>query len=189
MNVRILVIFALALTLLLAACGGSNKRASQTVKSSAQDAAYVKAMIPHHQSAVGMALIAQKRATNPFVKNLADDIIASQKEEIGIMKKLQSTDLQGIKPGSIEGGMKMSMGDLQALNRASSKDFNSVFVNMMIPHHISAVTMSKAVLAESKNDNIKGLANGILSAQESEIKQMNDFAKNQGAVRIRTHSG
>src|SRR5690606_21620399 len=50
------------------------------------DAAYMRAMIPHHS----IAILTSERATirDPRVRELADQIIASQREEISEMKRL-----------------------------------------------------------------------------------------------------
>lgn len=50
------------------------------------DVAYMKAMIPHHS----MAILPSERAniTDPRVRELADDIISTQREEIAQMKAL-----------------------------------------------------------------------------------------------------
>ena len=50
------------------------------------DAQYMKAMIPHHSSAI----MTSRHATisNPEVRSLADSIIASQRREIEEMKRL-----------------------------------------------------------------------------------------------------
>jgi uncharacterized protein (DUF305 family) len=53
------------------------------------------------------------------------------------------------------------------------------FAKGMIPHHQGAVGMAKIVLQYGKDAEIRKLAEGIVAAQESEIKFMNDWlAKN-----------
>ncbi len=51
-----------------------------------EDISYMKAMIPHHS----IAILTSERAhiSDPRVRKLADEIIASQKREIGEMKAL-----------------------------------------------------------------------------------------------------
>lgn len=68
-----IVVFALALTFLR----------TQTLVSDTQ---YMKAMIPHHSSAI---LVSQEaRLKDPEVKKLAQQIIRSQEKEISEMKKM-----------------------------------------------------------------------------------------------------
>lgn len=63
-------------------------RSQQTV----DDLAWMRAMIPHHS----IAILTSERAqiTDPRVRELADQIIATQREEIELMKELIS-DLEG----------------------------------------------------------------------------------------------
>ncbi len=55
------------------------------------------------------------------------------------------------------------------------------FVKGMLPHHQGAVEMAKIVLEHGKDPEVRKLAEGIIAAQESEIKWMTDWlAKNGG---------
>ncbi len=51
------------------------------------DKAFIDAMIPHHQSAIEAAKIAQEKAERPEIKELARAIIADQQREIEQMKQ------------------------------------------------------------------------------------------------------
>ncbi len=50
------------------------------------DVMFVRMMIPHHQQAVEMATLAETKATDPRVKQLAGQIRAAQTSEIATMK-------------------------------------------------------------------------------------------------------
>lgn len=55
------------------------------------------------------------------------------------------------------------------------------FVKGMIPHHQGAVEMAKIVLEHGTDPEVRKLAEGIIAAQEAEIKWMTDWlAKNGG---------
>jgi len=43
-------------------------------------------MIPHHQSAIGMAGVANEKSKNPRIKELAQNITSTQKREIEQMR-------------------------------------------------------------------------------------------------------
>jgi uncharacterized protein (DUF305 family) len=49
------------------------------------DAAFAEMMIPHHQGAIAMADAAKERGEHDEIRELADEIIAAQTREIGIM--------------------------------------------------------------------------------------------------------
>ena len=51
------------------------------------DEAFIDAMIPHHQSAIEMAQVAYEKSENPRIKELAENIISAQEQEIEQMKK------------------------------------------------------------------------------------------------------
>jgi uncharacterized protein (DUF305 family) len=55
------------------------------------------------------------------------------------------------------------------------------FARGMIPHHQAAIDMAKTVLDYGKDPEIRKLAEAIVSAQEAEIKQLEEWlAKNAG---------
>lgn len=54
------------------------------------------------------------------------------------------------------------------------------FVRGMIPHHQGAVDMAKIVLEHGKDPEIRKMAEGVIAAQEEEIKFMRDWLKKNG---------
>ncbi len=56
------------------------------------------------------------------------------------------------------------------------------FVRGMIPHHQGAIDMAKTVLIHGKDPAVRALAEGIVKAQESEIKMMNRWLENHKAA-------
>jgi uncharacterized protein (DUF305 family) len=51
------------------------------------DRAFIDAMIPHHQSAIEMAKVAYEKSKVPEIKDLAQNIVSAQQEEIEQMKR------------------------------------------------------------------------------------------------------
>jgi uncharacterized protein (DUF305 family) len=137
------------------------------------DRAFVAAMIPHHESAVEMAEIAQQRGESAFVKKLAGDIIRTQNAEIATMRREDGVLAKaGVDNGDL-GVPEHMMGmdqDMSMLKRADP--FDPAFIEMMIPHHEGAVTMAKAELAKGSDPELQQLAQQIITAQEREIRQM-----------------
>lgn len=166
-------IVAIAAVVLLG--GGSDA----TDSSSDTEGAFVGEMVPHHESAVAMAEIAQTRAEHAEIKQLANKIVATQSSEIDKMDAINER-LYGGPPGETDHGslglstdsMGMSM-DTSSLETA--QPFDQAFIDMMIPHHQGAINMARIELAEGNDAETKALANDIIDAQSSEIEQMNDW--------------
>lgn len=75
-------------------------------------------------------------------------------------------------------GMSGAMDEMmQGLARKSGDDFDKAFLSEMIMHHEGAVDMAEAALVSAKHDEIKAMANAIISAQTTEINQMKDWQK------------
>ena len=170
---KTLAAFAAAGALAVAGCGDDDP--GETAAGNGTDRAFVAEMIPHHEGAVEMAEIARTRGQSPFVMGLAEDIIRTQRQEI---TELRSEDEEladaGVKPGKLGGGhsgMGMSE-DTASLKTADP--FDRAFLEMMLPHHSSAVEMAKTELAEGEDPELKALAQKIIDAQEREIRAMRE---------------
>lgn len=55
--------------------------------------------------------------------------------------------------------------------------FDQRFIDMMVPHHLSAVEMAKIAAVRAEHPEIKALAAKIISAQKTEIAQMREWRK------------
>jgi uncharacterized protein (DUF305 family) len=186
-NRRVLLALAtvllLALGVVLAACGDDDEEsgaqsgtATSQAAGNAFDRAFVAEMIPHHESAVEMAGIADDRARSTFVRELAAEITRTQTEEIGTLRAIdRRLAAAGVERGDM--GMDMTqMGmdsDMGAL--ASADPFDRAFVDEMVPHHRGAVMMARMQLQRGQDPELRRLAEAIITAQEREIREMNAF--------------
>jgi uncharacterized protein (DUF305 family) len=193
-SIRRLVLLAgaVALTGLLAACGGTSSNTSpgmddhgmQSSMSSASvaagragDVTFAQMMIPHHQQAVEMAEIALgKTDASIQVRELATAIKQAQDPEIqtmaGWLKQWgAATPTSGMNHGGMGSGM-MSDADMEALEQASGQAFDAKWVSMMIAHHEGAIDMARQVLASTEDPDVKTLADAIIKAQTEEITKM-----------------
>ena len=152
------------------------------------DLRFIDAMTPHHQGAVEMAKEAQKKSKRPEIKNLANNIIKSQNQEITRMKQWRQAwyPNAGNKPMAYHSKMghtmEMSSEQMKAMMMnqdlgAADAKFDLRFINAMIPHHEGAVTMAQDALKKSKRPEIKKLAQEIIKAQDTEINQMQQWRK------------
>ncbi len=76
----------------------------------------------------------------------------------------------------------MTMDSMMEAMTASLKDktgqeFDSAFLEEMIPHHQGAIEMAQMVLKTSKKPELIKLANDIISAQQKEINMMRDWQR------------
>ena len=171
---KILPVLLAAGALTVAGCGDdSSSDTGASAAGNAVDRAFIADMVPHHESAVTMAKIAQERGESAFVKQLADDIVRTQNQEIDVMRSEDRTLAEaGVQKGSLGvAEHKMGMGaDVASLKTA--EPFDKAFITMMTPHHEGAVTMAKAELSKGQSTKLKLLAQDIVTAQEREIAAM-----------------
>ncbi len=74
--------------------------------------------------------------------------------------------------------MNGAMGDMMSGLQGKSGDaFDKAFLAEMIVHHQGAVSMAESALQNAKHQEIKDLAQNIITAQKSEIAQMQGWEK------------
>jgi len=76
--------------------------------------------------------------------------------------------------------MKRMTAAMHSLSNLTGRSFDRAFLSMMIPHHVAAVTMAKTVLPVSRDGQVNGWANAIITAQQQEITTMNTLLKPYG---------
>ena len=79
-----------------------------------------------------------------------------------------TTDNQGMMSNK-----DMAMGEMtNMLKNKTGDDFDKAFIEQMIIHHQGAIVMARLAQNDAKHDEVKNLANDILSAQSKEIDMM-----------------
>lgn len=164
------------------------------------DKEYLQHMIPHHQVAVDISILLQKKTKNPDMQEILRKLIWIQKYEIDLMKymmntlpKDMSTDTKMstiyrstisdfIKPNKL--GLTKTYCDPHFFNpeehmkHMEHMELNDeMYLHHMIPHHQVAVDMSKKLLKNTKNDFMIYLAYRIIRSQQDEIILLNDMMK------------
>jgi len=172
---------AVAILALTAACGGGDMDGMDhggDGESSAGgdfndvDVQFAQMMIPHHEQAVEMATLAETRASDPEVVDLAAQIKAAQDPEIETMTGW--LDAWG-EPVEMEGHDGMDMNgmatdeEMAELEAAEGAAFDALFVHHMITHHQGAITMAEEEIAEGENAEAKALAAAIAETQAEEV--------------------
>jgi uncharacterized protein (DUF305 family) len=143
----------------------------------AADVTFAQMMIPHHAQAVEMSdMILAKQDVPAAVTTLATKIKQAQAPEINTMAGWlkswnQPTDMM---PGHSMTGM-MTDEDLGKLETAQGAEAARLFLKQMIAHHEGAVMMARTESTGGKNTEAVELSKQIVSAQEAEIKEMQDL--------------
>lgn len=170
--------------LFLVACGNDDAGKASGGKGSPTEMAFLTGMVHHHGTAIEMAEIARSRGKDEFITGLGGDIITTQKGEMGTMRsihqRLFGSPLKpdpaahdGLGLSAEQAGMTHSPKTNEKLR--SANPFDRAFVDEMVPHHRGAVRMAEKVLADSKDAELRKLAEGIMSTQKREIEEMNSF--------------
>ena len=74
------------------------------------------------------------------------------------------------------GGMGSAMDSMTAgLQGKTGDEFDRAFLSEMITHHQGAVQMAQAALTSAEHQEIKDMAQAIISAQTAEIQQMQQW--------------
>jgi uncharacterized protein (DUF305 family) len=137
------------------------------------DALFIDGMIIHHEGAIAMAQQALNDAERPEIKQLAEAIITAQEAEIVQLRAWRQTWFPDLAETP---GMGLDMGTMM-ISDDTSKPFDQRFIEAMIPHHEGAIAMARDAQQNAEKQEIKQLANAIITAQEAEITQMRQWLK------------
>ncbi|MCQ9133024.1 DUF305 domain-containing protein [Streptomyces hilarionis] len=184
--------------LLLSACGGDgddmagmdhggSSSSAATTEAGAKsgdfdnaDVTFAQMMIPHHEQALEMAKLADGRASDSEIKDLAGKIEQAQDPEITTMKGWLTSwnqptameSMPGMDHGSMNTNGMMSHEDMAELKGMKGAEFDKMFAQMMIDHHNGAIAMAKDEQKNGKNADAKTMAGDIVTGQSAEVKQL-----------------
>lgn len=149
----------------------------QTMKPSGHpDHDFAMMMKHHHQGAMEMAKAEIAGGTDATLKQKAQKMIDEQQSEIAAFDNV----LQGNPPtGSSDFGEK-AMGMMTPMSeiKMESGSLDAMFASMMIPHHQDAVKMAREYLKVGKNAELKKVAQDIVSSQQKEIQELQNWLSN-----------
>jgi uncharacterized protein (DUF305 family) len=185
------VLGALAAALALSSCSSSESHhdgartddpviTGQPAGFNADDLAFVKNMIPHHQQAIDLSAMVPERSTNPEVVAMAEQISVAQEPEINAMRvflvQWNENPQDDTSHGSAGGHAPMQgMVDdatMAKLATLQGQAFDTLWLESMIGHHQGAVEMAKAEVANGENIDVKSMAQTMIDTQQTEIGQM-----------------
>lgn len=146
------------------------------------DRHFIEQMIPHHEGAIEMAKLALERSERSEIRSLANGIIEAQTKEITDMNNWYSEWFGGSPNSGMSthgmhhtdsSGMQGMEGDLETLR--SARDFDLEFLSQMIVHHEMAVMMAEMLQSSTERDEMKTLADQIITSQNREIEMMKNW--------------
>ncbi len=155
----------------------------------AADVHFMSGMIGHHAQAIDMARLVPTRHASPSIGILAGRIINAQQDEIAVMQQWLRERRQPV-PEARAGPMKMvhngvehemtmpgmlTAEQMKQLEEARGKEFDRLFLTLMIQHHRGAVAMVKELVGSqgaALDDTVFKIASDINVDQETEIARM-----------------
>lgn len=148
------------------------------------DIAYMSMMIEHHKGAVEMAQAVLKVSKDARIRKAAQEIIAVQNKEIaeltGWLKAWYHTVPNKMYMDTMTADMKPMMDSaMKAMTPMAGMSMgeDKAFLEAMIPHHQSAIDMSKSALKKATKPELKKFAQGVIDTQTKEIKQYQEWLK------------
>jgi uncharacterized protein (DUF305 family) len=146
------------------------------------DIMFLQMMIPHHQQAIDISDLALTKSTDSELLALAKDIRDGQGAEIVKMKAWLAKAGADLDPGHSMGhdmGGMLSDSELAALEAATGKNFDLLWLKGMTGHHDGAIDMA-AMIEDAENAEIKSFGQAIVTTQSAQNKQMAAMIKRMG---------
>ena len=186
------ILLALAAAFLLAACNqGGEEQGTAPVEAAPNDAdvTFTQNMIPHHQQAIEMAKLVDTHTDRPELRQLADSIMSSQRQEITQMEGWLRSWGKPATPSEGHGGHgdtempgMMSEADMGRLMQSTGTEFDLAFVEMMAAHHQGAIDMANTELKAGSLPEVKQLAQHVIDSQQKEIDQLDQWNEEWSAT-------
>src|SRR4051794_38909037 len=184
---------AVLAAILLTAVGyllGAARSTPEVPRDDSVDVGFLRDMMIHHAQAVTLAMIVDRRATVPAVREMADEIATGQQREIGVMAGwLQQWDIPDsttappmvwmAHPAAAPPGADPPMPgmatrrDVARLAVTRGRLADLLFCRLMLPHHLGALHMIDDVIARGSRPEVIALAAQMRTGQQKEINLLN----------------
>ncbi len=148
------------------------------------DRAFVSAMLPHHTAAIEMATVEVQRGRRAEVRHLAQEIIDEQEREIAELQQIARADFRftpssavptGVQQGVLMGQPILMNFQQQIADLKTASDPDTLFLQMMIPHHAMAVVQADTQMMYGSNQRLKLMSERIISSQSRQIGEMENL--------------
>jgi len=170
----------------------------QTPGEDSIDAGFARDMSIHHAQAVEMGMFAYRLGTTSEVRTVGYDIAASQQWQIGQMqtwlvdwhlgptsdKKPMAWMPSGMNTLQPDGRMPGMTSDteLNKLKSSTGKDFDILFCQLMLRHHLGGIHMAETAAKHASKPEVREAAEKIRVGQSYEITMFTDMLKDLGSA-------
>lgn len=151
----------------------ATEASTQTAAGQPYDLQFIDTMIAHHKQAIQMSEMAGRKAGSA-VKSLAARIASDQQKEVETLQGWRDQWHAGQPEAhnmDMPGASSMNM-DMTHMESMSGRSFDTMFIDMMIPHHQGAITMSQDALQRAEHTEIKDFAQQTIDKQQKEIEEL-----------------
>lgn len=111
----------------------------------------------------------------------------------GIHERLFGSELKPVEDAHEGLGLSAQEAGMEHMDSAmkleSENPFDRALVDEMVPHHEGAIRMAEAVLAKTKDAELRALAEGIVSMQKKEIAEMSTFREREYGAPVPKREG
>jgi len=178
LNITLVLLLAMLLAALAAVFWLANN-ITRLPSRDAIEAGFAQDMIVHHAQAVELALLLYDRTENDTLRTMALDMMLTQQAQIGQMQgwlRIWQLPYASVElpmtwmdmPTEQMPGMATAE-QIAALRETSGVDADRLFIELMIPHHTSAVHMAEAIVDWTQIPAVRELARSIIDSQQREI--------------------
>ena len=146
------------------------------------DVKFMQGMIHHHAQAVDMTQLLATRTSSDDMKKLALRIELSQHDEMAMMRRwleVRGQEVPGEHAHHLPGAPKMpgmlSAEEMARLAAAKGPEFDRLFLEGMIKHHVGAITMVQELFntpGAGQDSEIYAFASDVDADQRMEIDRM-----------------
>ncbi|WP_007023659.1 DUF305 domain-containing protein [Saccharomonospora iraqiensis] len=143
------------------------------------DIEFARDLAPHHEQAVVAAELAQERASDPAVRDLARRIAEAQEPETNQLLAMLRMWGEDVTPGGDSGEHEhshlMTEETFQQLHDAADAEFDTLWLRTMIEHHRGAVELAEAQLDNGSDTLATMYAEKIIDRQTRQITEMREL--------------
>ncbi len=152
------------------------------IQYSEADVRFMQGMISHHAQALEMTALLGSRTEREVMRELAQRIELSQRDEIRMMQEwlrargqqVTALDAHHAHGAQLTAGM-LTADQMTLLGQARGLEFDRLFLELMIQHHRGALTMVEELLAQpgaAQDSQLFTFTSDITSDQTMEIDRM-----------------